>query len=245
MVPGEIACFRDFREQLRILARSNNSRFNILSLEVPKRAWIYHCGDRDPNIYWIESGQVKTVIYHETGKECLLSVDGHDDFFGEMCFAQEERMEAATAMRDSVVWKIPREALLQALTVPELRREVFNYLTRRLLDQQKAIASLVMHNSEQRLASVILHLARKLGKRSAGQIHLDSRMSYEELSAMVGTTRSRVGYFLKRFHKAGLVEINRKSCLIVHEDRLVNFANAEWAPSSRAQRDYPLGATGS
>ena len=247
MNPGEIASSRDFREQLRSLvrsARSNNARFNPVSLGIPKRAWIYHCGDRDLNLYWIESGQVKTVIYDETGKECVLSVDGRDDIFGEMCFAQEERMEAATAMRDTILWKIPRETLLQALTAPELRRGVVNYLTRRLLEQQKTIASLVMHNSEQRLASMILHLARKLGKRSAGELHLDSRMSCEELSAMVGTTRSRVGYFLKRFREAGLVEIDRKSYLIVHEDRLVNFANAEWAPS-RGRRHYPLGATGS
>jgi CRP-like cAMP-binding protein len=248
MTPGEIDSCRDFREQLRTWVRStrsNNARFNTVSLDIPKHAWIYHGGDRDPNLYWIESGQVKTVIYDETGKECVLSVDGRDDIFGEMCFAQEERMEAATAMRDTMLWKIPRETLLQALTVPELRRGVVNYLTRRLLEQQKTIAGLVMHNSEQRLASLILHLARKLGKRSAGDLHLNSQMSYEELSAMVGTTRSRVGYFLKRFREAGLVEINRKSYLIVHEDRLVNFANAEWAASSRAQRHYPLGATGS
>src|SRR5271167_3014688 len=156
MSPGENSSCRDFRDQLRALvgsARSNGARLGAASLDIPKRAWIYHCGDRDPNLYWIESGQVKSVIYDEAGKECVLSVDGPDDIFGEMCFAQEERMEAATAMRNTVLWRIPRETLLQALTVPELRCGVVNYLTRRLLEQQKTIASLVMHNSEQRLAS--------------------------------------------------------------------------------------------
>ncbi len=232
MVPGTIPSSRGFQEELRTLVR--NAQFTMARRDLRKRSWIYHCGDRDANLYWIESGQVKTVIYDEAGKECVLSVDGRDDIFGEMCFAQEERMEAATAMRDTILWKIPRENLLQALTVPELRRGMVNYLTRRLLEQQKTIASLVMHNSEQRLASTILQLARKLGKRSAGDLYLDSRMTYEELSAMVGTTRSRVGYFLKQFHEAGLVEVNRRAYLIVHEDRLVNFASGEWQPSGRA-----------
>lgn len=247
MGPGEIASSRDFQEQLKTLvrsARSNNARSGAVILNIPKRSWIYHCGDRDTNLYWIESGQVKTVLYDETGKECVLAIDGRNDIFGEMCFAQEERMEAASTMRDSIVWKIPRETLLQGLATPELRRGVLNYLTRRLLEQQRTIASLVMHNSEQRLASIILQLARKLGKRSAGDLHLDSRMSHEELSAMVGTTRSRVGYFLKRFREAGLVEINRESFLIVHEDRMMHFANGEWDPSSRARRHYPLEAAG-
>jgi CRP/FNR family transcriptional regulator, cyclic AMP receptor protein len=238
MTAGKVVSSRDFLELLKNLVR--NAQLNTGKLQIRKRSWIYHCGDRNTNLYWIESGQVKTVLYTETGKECVLSVHGRDGMFGEMCFAQEERMEAAIAMRDTVVWKIARESMLQALTTPALQRGMVNLLTARLLEQQQTIASLVMHNSEQRLASIILQLARKLGKRSAGDLHLDNRMSHEELSAMVGTTRSRVGYFLKRFREAGLVEISPKSSLIVHEDRMVHFASGDSDAPGRSPREYSL-----
>jgi len=238
MTVGKVLFSRDFQEQLKTLVR--NAQLNTSRLEIRKRSWIYHCGDRDANLYCIESGQVKTVLYTEAGKECVLSVHGRDGIFGEMCFAQDERMEDAIAMLDTVVWRISRESLLQALTTPALQRGMVNHLTARLLEQQQTIASLVMHNSEQRLASIILQLARKLGKRSAGDLHLDSQMSHEELSAMVGTTRSRVGYFLKRFREAGLVEIKCKSSLIVHEDRMMHFASGEWDPPDRNSRQYSL-----
>jgi CRP-like cAMP-binding protein len=246
---NKVECSRAFEEQLGSLLR--DGQVSTVKLNIPKRGWVYHLGDRDQHFYWIESGLVKTVLYAETGKECVLSVHGRYGVFGELCFAQEERMEAAVAMQDTILWKISPETILHALSVPELRSGVVSHLTHRLLEQQQTIADLVMLNSEQRLASMILQLARKLGKRSEGDLHLDGRMSHEELSAMVGTTRSRVGYFLKRFREAGLVEINRKSTLIVHEDRLVHFASGEWSPSDsvrksadRAPRQHSLEATG-
>src|SRR2546423_800945 len=87
----KIASTKEFEEQLSALVR--NARLNTVKLDIRKRSWIYHCGDRNANLYLIETGLVKIVLYAETGKECVLSVHGRDGVFGEMCFAQEERME--------------------------------------------------------------------------------------------------------------------------------------------------------
>ena len=90
-------------------------------------------------------------------------------------------------------------------------------------DIGKAGTTLVTMDSEQRLATILLRLARKLGKRQGEYLCIVERISQEELAWMVGTTRSRVGYFLKRFHDAGFVRRTRESYLLVHEELLTGY----------------------
>lgn len=192
-------------------------------VRVGRGGHIYNCGDHDPSIYLIESGQVKTLTYSPDGKQCLLSIYASGDIFGELCMACEGRTETATAMRSTCLRRIPYPRLRAAMHDGDLMEAFLAHLTRRLSEQQQIITNLVTMDSERRLASALLTLAQKLGKEAPRGTRIDQRITQEELSGMVGTTRSRVGYFLKRFCEAGLVQRPPGSFLVVNENNLVDY----------------------
>ena len=97
------------------------------------------------------------------------------------------------------------------------------YLTVRVADQQQVIANLVTVDSEQRLGQTLLQLARTMGKKDPNSIRIDLRISHEELSEMVGTTRPRISLFMRRFHHLGLIERNKDHFLIIKEKKLTEY----------------------
>ncbi len=94
------------------------------------------------------------------------------------------------------------------------------YLAVRIADQQQVIADLVTVDSEQRLGKTLLRLARTMGKKDPRSIRIEPRISHEELSEMVGTTRPRISAFMQRFRNLGLIETNEDHFLVVKEQKL-------------------------
>jgi CRP-like cAMP-binding protein len=195
-------------------------------MRVPKHSHIYNCGERDGNIYIVESGQVRTVSLSRDGKRCLLSIYTDGDVFGELCMLRDSRIETATAMTVVALRRIPKAKLLEVVAGAGLQGSFIQHLTGRLSEQQEIITTLVTMDSEQRLATVLLRLARKLGKRQGEHLRITERISQEELAWMVGTTRSRIGFFLKRFHDGGFVGRNGESHLLVHEELLTAYVES-------------------
>jgi len=214
-----------FAGRLRALVSRETSATQV---RVPRNAHVFNVGDRDDGLYLIESGQVKTVTYSRDGKQCLLSIYTTGDVFGELCLLSTGRAETATAMRSTTLRRIPATKFRAALADHELLESFLGYLTLRLTEQQQVITNLVTMDSERRLAAVLLILADKLGKRQALGTRIEQRITQEELSGMVGTTRSRVGYFLKRFSEAGLVRRTSDSFLVIDEHSLTNFLEASF-----------------
>ena len=97
------------------------------------------------------------------------------------------------------------------------------YLAVRIADQQQIIANLVTVDSEQRLGQTLLQLARTLGKKDPRSIRIELKITHEELSEMVGTTRPRISMFMQRFHNLGLIETNRDHFLIIKENKLTAY----------------------
>ena len=97
------------------------------------------------------------------------------------------------------------------------------YLAVRVADQQQVIANLVTVDSEQRLGQTLLQLARTMGKKDPNTIRIEVRVSHEELSEMVGTTRPRISLFMQRFHNLGLIETNKNHFFIIKEKKLINY----------------------
>ncbi len=93
----------------------------------------------------------------------------------------------------------------------------------RVADQQEVIANLVTVDSEQRLGKTLLQLARKLGKKDPRSIRIELRITHEELSSMIGTTRPRVSVFMQRFRNLGLIEISEEHHLIIKEKKLIAY----------------------
>ena len=97
------------------------------------------------------------------------------------------------------------------------------YLTVRIADQQRTIANLLTADSEQRLGQTLLRLARTVGKKDPRSIRIEQKISHEELSEMVGTTRPRVSMFMGRFRKLGLIERNSDRFLVIKEKNLTDY----------------------
>ena len=211
-----------FKEQLRDSLQRET--MNSHAVKIPRHANVYTCGDQDEMIYFIESGQVKLLMLSPDGKECLLAIHSAGDIFGELCLTGlGGRLETATAMKTTTLKQIPCRQFFARLSRDSLFEGYVRYLAVRVADQQQVIANLVTTDSEQRLGKTLLQLARTMGKKDPRSIRIELRITHEELSEMVGTTRPRISFFMQRFHNLGLIETNRDHFLVIKENKLTQY----------------------
>ncbi len=197
---------------------------NSRAITIAKHDNVYTCGDNDNLVYFIESGQIKLLMVSSDGRECLLAVHTAGDIFGELCLSElGPRLETATAMEDSKLKQIPSSKFFARLGSDALFEGFIRYLSVRIADQQQVIADLVTVDSEQRLGKTLLRLARTMGKKDPRSIRIEPKISHEELSEMVGTTRPRISVFMQRFKNLGLIEINENSFLVIEEKKLSDY----------------------
>jgi CRP/FNR family transcriptional regulator, cyclic AMP receptor protein len=211
-----------FKKQMResLQREVKNSR----AIKLAKHANVYTIGERDEMVYFIESGQVKLLMLSSEGRECLLAIHSSGDVFGELCLSGlAGRLETATTMEDTRLKKVPCAKFLERLATDSLLEGFVKYLAVRVADQQQVIANLVTVDSEQRLGKTLLHLARQLGKKGARSTQIELRISHEELSNMIGTTRPRISVFMQRFRNLDLIEYNTEHHLIIKEDKLTAY----------------------
>lgn len=188
---------------------------------IPKGGAVYNSGDQDLRMYLVEVGQLKTTTSSADGKECLLSIHTHGDTFGELGLLGGPRQETATAMKDSVIRRINSAKFFDMLINNDhLNWQFTQFLMSRLLDQQQTITQLVTMDSEHRLAATLLRIAQKLGRQLPTGLQIEAKITQEDLASMVGTTRSRVGLFLKHFREARLVDQLPGGYLLINESAL-------------------------
>jgi CRP-like cAMP-binding protein len=211
-----------FKQQLRDSLQRET--WGSRAIKIAKHTNIYNCGDKGATVYFIESGQVKLLTVSPEGKECILAIYTAGDIFGEMCIAGlRERMETATAMEETELKLIPCSKLFTRLKDDALLEGFTRYLAERIADQTQAIANLVMVDCEHRLGTILLQLAHRLGTKDLRSIRIEKKISHEELSAMVGTTRPRISLFMQRFRRLGLIEKSEEHYLVVQEEKLTDY----------------------
>ncbi len=211
-----------FKQQLRVSLQRETA--NARAVKVARHANIYTCGDRDEMVYFVESGQIKLLMLSSDGKECLLAIHSEGDIFGELCLSGlGARLETATAMQATVLKQIPCSQFFTRLSRDSLYEGFVRYLAVRIADQQQIIANLVTVDSEQRLGQTLLQLARTMGKKDPRSIRIEFKITHEELSEMVGTTRPRISLFMQRFHNLGLIETNKKRFFVIKERKLTDY----------------------
>jgi CRP/FNR family transcriptional regulator, cyclic AMP receptor protein len=212
----------EFKQQLGESLRQET--LNSRVVKINRHTNVYTYGDQDEMVYFIESGQIKLLMHSSEGKECLLAIHSAGDVFGELCLSGlGARLETATAMKQTMLKQIPCAQFLGRLGRDSLFEGFVRYLAVRIADQQQVIANLVTVDSEQRLGQTLLQLARTMGKKDPRSIRIELKISHEELSEMVGTTRPRISVFMQRFHNLGLIETNRDRFLIIKETKLTNY----------------------
>lgn len=211
-----------FTQQLReaLQRETRDSR----ALKIAKHDNLYTCGEQGEAVYFIESGQVKLVMVSPEGRECIFGVHGAGEIFGELSLSGlSERIETATAMEETDLKVIPASKFFALLTGNSLLEGFVRYLAVRIAEQQQVIAHLVTVDSEQRLGKTLLQLARTLGKQGADSVGIQHRITHEELSEMVGTTRSRISVFMQRFRNLGLIETSAEHFLIIKKKKLTAY----------------------
>jgi CRP/FNR family transcriptional regulator, cyclic AMP receptor protein len=212
----------NFKRQLRdsLQRETANSR----AIRIARHGNIYNSGDRDEMVYFIETGQIKLLMLSSEGKECLLAIYSDGDIFGELCLSGlGARLETATAMKTTIFKQIPCSQFFARLTRDSLSEGFVRYLAARIADQQQVIANLVTVDSEQRLGQTLLQLARTMGKKDPRSIRIELKITHEELSEMVGTTRPRISLFMQRFHNLGLIETNKDRFFVIKEKKLTDY----------------------
>jgi len=211
-----------FKEQMR--QSFQREARTARAARIAKHENIYTFGEHDEMIYFIESGQVKLLMFSDEGKECMLAIHASGDVFGELCLSGlAGRLETATAMEDTLLKKVPCARFLERLARDSLLEGFIRYLAVRVAEQQAVIANLVTVDSEQRLGKTLLYLARQLGQKGHRSTRIELRISHEELSNMIGTTRPRVSLFMQRFRNLGLIEVTEEHYLIIKEDKLTSY----------------------
>jgi CRP/FNR family transcriptional regulator, cyclic AMP receptor protein len=183
-----------------------------------KNRIIYAQGEEADQIFYIQSGKVKVTVVSEQGKEAVVGLLEAGQFFGEGCLnGQTLRIGTARAMQECLVTSITRKAMLAALRREPKFAELFmTYLVTRSNRVEEDLIDQLFNSSEKRLARLLLLLAN-FGK-DGEPIPIDSAINQGTLAEMIGTTRSRVSFFLNKFRKLGLISYNGK--LEVHRSLL-------------------------
>jgi len=185
-----------------------------------KKSTIFAQGDFTDGLFFIQSGQVQLSVVSENGKEATLAILGEADFFGEGGLAgQLLRMSSATAASDCVLLHVEKKAMMNAMGLePKLSATFVRYLLKRNIRYQDDLVDQLFNSSEKRLARVLLLMAH-FGKEGVSEMSIP-RLSQETLAEMVGTTRSRVSFFMNRFRKFGFIKYDTGDNLHVHSSLL-------------------------
>jgi CRP-like cAMP-binding protein len=186
----------------------------------PKKKTIFVQGDSSAAVFYIQKGKVKLTVVSQIGKEATIGILNEGDFFGEGCLTgQPLRMCSATAMTDCSVMRIDKTYMMEVLHREHAFSDMFvAYLLTRNIRYEEDLVDQLFNSSEKRLARILLLLAH-FGKEGKHEIAIP-RISQETLAEMVGTTRSRVSFFMNRFRKLGFIDYHAGDELQVHSSLL-------------------------
>ena len=188
-------------------------------IDLKKQQTIFSQGDAADAVFYIREGRIKLTVLSKRGKEATIALLGAGNFLGEECIAavQPQRMATAMAITPATLLKVERREMVRALHANHALSDVFvSYLLSRNARIQEDLVDQLFNSSEKRLARALLLLAQ-FGKDGTPETVIP-KISQEVLAEMVGTTRSRVSFFMNRFRKLGFIEYNGK--LSVHSSLL-------------------------
>jgi CRP-like cAMP-binding protein len=173
-------------------------------------------GDSADAVFYIESGKVKLSVVSKGGKEAVIAILPDDHFFGEGCLAgQPLRMATASTIQRCTIVRVEKQVMLDLLgREMEFAQLFLTHLLSRNIRMEADLVDHLFNSSEKRLARLLLLMAN-FGQESK-PIPVIARMSQETLAEMIGTTRSRVSFFLNRFRDMGFIDYNGGTGMQVH-----------------------------
>jgi CRP/FNR family cyclic AMP-dependent transcriptional regulator len=164
-------------------------------------------GDSADAVFYVQKGKVKITVLSEQGKEAVVAVLGPDEFCGEGCLAgQPRRMATASAMMECKIMRLEKAAIIHVLREPAFSRMFVSHLLARSIRVEEDLVDQLFNSSEKRLARALLLLAN-FGKEGRPE-PIIANVSQEMLAEMIGTTRSRVSFFMNKFRRLGFINYN-------------------------------------
>jgi CRP/FNR family transcriptional regulator, cyclic AMP receptor protein len=178
-------------------------------LKCRKKQALFSQGEPADAVFYLIAGKVKLTVLSSKGKEAVIAILGQREFFGEACLTgQLVRTASATALEESTIMRIEKAAMIRILREEPTFAEVFiSHLLSRNIRIEEDLVDQLFNSSEKRLARILLLLAH-FGKESKVEELIVPKISQETLADMVGTTRSRVSFFLNKFRKLGFIDYN-------------------------------------
>ena len=198
-----------------VLSKVGKGKTTLLTA---KKHSIFSQGDAAEAVFYIQTGKVKLTVVSQQGKEAVIAILEPGAFFGQSCLAgQVIRAATATAVEDSNIVRINKDAMVRVLHEEPIFAELFMaYLLAHTIRVEEDLVDQLFNSSEKRLARVLLLLAH-FGKEGKPETVI-TKISQETLAEMIGTTRSRVSYFMNKFRKLGFIDYNGE--LHVHSSLL-------------------------
>jgi CRP/FNR family transcriptional regulator, cyclic AMP receptor protein len=177
-------------------------------LEFKKGQNVFVQGDRADTVFYLQKGRVKLTVLSDLGKEAVVGILGPGQFFGEGCMnGHKLRISTTTAMENCVITAITKIAMIAALhDEPQFSEMFMAYLLTRNSRIEEDLIDQLFNSSERRLARMLLLLAN-FGKEGSPQ-PISPNITQETLAELIGTTRSRVSFFMNKFRKLGLIDYN-------------------------------------
>jgi CRP/FNR family cyclic AMP-dependent transcriptional regulator len=214
VVPARIRCTVDLKTFLATLGKGRE----VVSFT--EKQIIFTQGDPADTVFYIQQGKVRLTVLSSNGKEAILGLLSAGDFFGEGSLGgQPLRMGSANAMTDCELLRIDKKAMMLALHREHTFSDLFvAYLLARNIRYEEDLVDQLFNSSEKRLARILLLLAH-FGDEGAPET-LVPKISQESLAEMVGTTRSRVNFFMNRFRQLGFIDYDTGRGLQVHSSLL-------------------------
>jgi CRP-like cAMP-binding protein len=196
---------------------------------------VFSQGDAADSVFYIQEGKVKITVVSAQGKEAVVAVLGPDEFCGQGCLVgQSRRMATATAMTECEIMRLGKAALVRTLhDEPEFSELFVEHLLKRTIRVEEDLVDQLFNSSEKRLARALLMLAN-FGKEGRPE-QIIAKVSQETLAEMIGTTRSRVSFFMNKFRKLGFIDYNGH--LEIHSSLLSVVLND---PPRTTEKESPL-----
>jgi CRP/FNR family transcriptional regulator, cyclic AMP receptor protein len=197
---------------------------------------VFSQGDPADAVFYIQRGKVKVTVVSEQGKEAVVAILGTSDFFGEGCLSgQAQRTATVATMTESVVVRLEKSAIVRLIHQEPAFSEMFiAHLLRRTIRVEADLVDQLFNSSEKRLARLLLLLAN-FGKTGKPETMI-ANISQETLAEMIGTTRSRVSFFMNKFRKMGFIDYN--GSIEVHSSLLNVVLHDQ--PHIEMERNAPL-----
>jgi CRP/FNR family transcriptional regulator, cyclic AMP receptor protein len=169
---------------------------------------VFSQGGAADAVFYVQKGKVKVTVVSEQGKEAVVAILGADEFVGEGCLAgQTLRISTVTSMMESVIARIEKSVIIRVIHQESTFAEMFiAHLLGRTIRVEADLVDQLFNSSEKRLARMLLLLAN-FGKESKPE-PIIANISQETLAEMIGTTRSRVSFFMNKFRELGFIEYN-------------------------------------